>query len=135
MVVQYWAQQLPDLRKAALDMERIDKLLPASSKGIRGQAIKEFLQREGFAAYIFDGEMTDLHHHFENGRPVIVCLAPKGIRSPFHYAVVVGIDDRRIWLNDSARGKLFSEDLARFQQEWDPTHNWALLAVPRQSPQ
>jgi ABC-type bacteriocin/lantibiotic exporter with double-glycine peptidase domain len=133
MVVQYWALQFPELQKAAADTERIDKLLPATSEGIRGEALKAYLERNGFSAYIFDGEVGDLRHHLEKGRPVIVCLAPGGPKKPLHYAVVVGINDNRIWLNDSARGKLFSEDLARFKEEWSATQNWALLAVPRQT--
>lgn len=133
MVVQYWARQFPGLQSAAADTEEIDKLLPASAKGIRGKALQSYLQNEGFAAYIFDGEMGDLRHHVGKGRPVIVCVAPKGPHGPLHYAVVVGVGDSRIWLNDSARGKLFSEELARFEQEWSATQDWALLAVPRQT--
>jgi ABC-type bacteriocin/lantibiotic exporter with double-glycine peptidase domain len=132
MVVQYWAHQFPGLRAAAADTERIDQLLPASTRGIHGAALKNYLEQEGFSAYIFSGEITDLKHHFDKGRPLIVCLAPKGPRAPLHYAVLVGIDDSRVWLNDSARGKLFNEDLARFKEEWSATGNWALLAVPRQ---
>lgn len=133
MVVQYWARQFPALRSAAADTERIDKLLPASSRGIRGEALKDYLQREGFAAYIFDGQIGDLKHHLEKGRPVIVCLAPRGPHAPLHYAVVVGLADDKVWLNDSARGKLFTEDLPRFEVEWKATQDWALLAVPRQT--
>ena len=133
MVVQYWAQQVAALRPAAEDTEQIDKLLPASAEGIQGQALQSYLQQEGFSAYIFDGELSDLEHHFQKGRPVIVCLAPKGPRGPLHYAVVVGVAQGRVWLNDSARGKLFSEEVAHFEEEWRPTHNWALLAVPRQT--
>ncbi len=132
MVVQYWARQFPTLRSAAVNTERIDQLLPASPRGIQGRALRSYLEAAGFSAYIFDGDMDDLHHHFEKGRPVIVCLAPRGERGPLHYAVVVGIDSNRVWLNDSGRGKLFTEDLPRFEHEWSATHDWALLAVPRQ---
>jgi predicted double-glycine peptidase len=131
MVMQYWAQQMPALRLAAPDTGRLDTLLPANANGIKGADLKRFLEKNGFDAFVFDGEMSDLEHHFEKGRPVIVCLAPRGSRGPLHYAVVVGVNKETVWLNDSARGKLFTEDRERFRKEWDGTAHWALLAVPR----
>jgi predicted double-glycine peptidase len=133
MVVQYWARQQPGLEVAAADSERIDKLLPATAKGIQGRALKQFLEQRGFTAFIFDGELRDLQAHFEKGRPVIVCLALSGPRAPLHYAVVVGLDDKAVWLNDPARGKLVHENLDHFMAAWKETGNWALLAVPRQA--
>src|SRR4051812_39250700 len=56
MVVQYWAREQPNLESAASDSEEIDRLLPASAKGIQGRALKAFLEGHGFDAYIFDGE-------------------------------------------------------------------------------
>jgi predicted double-glycine peptidase len=134
MVVEYWARQHPQLRAAANDSERINDLLPASAKGIRGQALKQYLEERGFNAYVFDGELSDLRHHFDKGRPVVVCLGLKRANGPLHYAVVVGVDDESVWLNDSARGKLVREDIADFRRAWSVTRNWALLAVPWQAP-
>ncbi len=132
MVVQYWARQFPGLERAEEDAERINQLLPATSpKGIQGEALKRYLDERGFQAFIFDGEVEDLRNHFSKGRPVIVCLAPKGNRGLLHYAVVAGLNDKEVWLNDPARGKLFREDIQRFTAEWRKTNNWALLAVPR----
>ena len=130
MVVQYWARHNPELKGAANETSRIDDLLPASRRGIRGTALREYLAERGFAAFVFNGEKQDLQHHVDKGRPVIVCLGSPGTRGDLHYAVVIGIDDESIWLNDSARGKLFREPLARFQKSWDVTDHWALLAVP-----
>jgi predicted double-glycine peptidase len=132
MIIEYWARQFPGLDKAQSDAERIDQLLPPTSpKGIQGDALKQYLNGRGFQAYIFDGEPSDLQNHLAKGRPVIVCLAPKGNRGLLHYAVVAGLDEKDVWLNDPARGKLFHEDLERFRTEWRRTGNWALLAVPR----
>lgn len=132
MVIEYWAHQFPGLEKTQADAERIDQLLPATSpKGIQGEALKQYLDEHGFRAFVFEGDMSDLRNHFAKGRPVIVCLAPKGNRGLLHYAVLVGVDDRDVWLNDPARGKLFQEGVERFMTEWRRTGNWALLAVPR----
>ena len=131
MVVQYWARHNPDLKDAAKETERINEFLPASRRGIRGAALKDYLIRRGLDVYIFDGEVKDLRQHFLKGRPVIVCLGLSGPRGPLHYAVVVGVDERAVWLHDSARGKLIREELARFEKSWDVSGRWALLAVPR----
>jgi predicted double-glycine peptidase len=132
MVIQYWARQYPTLERAEADSERIDKLLPpTSAKGIQGKALQQYLEKQGFETFIFDGELADLRHHLGKGRPVMVCFAPGGSRSPLHYAVVAGLDEQSIWMNDPARGKLFQEELDRFIPEWKVTGNWALLAVPR----
>jgi predicted double-glycine peptidase len=131
MVVQYWARHDPSLKDAANETDHIDKLLPASRRGIRGAALKEYLAKSGFDAYVFDGELKDLRSHFEKGRPVIVCLGLSGSNGPLHYAVVVGVDDQAVWLHDSARGKLVREPVDQFKKSWDVSGHWALLAVPR----
>ena len=133
MVIEYWAYRYSSLQYAAEDAGQIDRLLPASRRGIRGEALRQYLDRRGFRAFIFDGELADLEHHFEKGRPVIVCFAPKGPHAPLHYAVIVGVDAHSVWMNDPARGKLVNEDTKRFLAEWKATGNWALLAVPRQA--
>jgi predicted double-glycine peptidase len=131
MVVQYWARHHPELSGAANETENIDALLPASRRGIRGAALQEYLNQRGFTAYVFDGEEKDLRQHFAKGRPVVVCLGLSGPKGPLHYAVVVGIDDESVWLNDSARGKLVRDRLDRFEAAWKLSGHWALLAVPR----
>lgn len=135
MVVQYWAHQYPALDGAAADTERINRFLPpASAKGIQGEALKKYLEERGFDVFVFSGELQDLEHHFEKGRPVVVCLGLRGPGGALHYAVVVGVDRDSVRLNDPVRGKLVREDLRRFQAAWKATQNWALLAVPRRVP-
>jgi len=91
MVMQYWVRQQPQLDPAAADSDQIYKLLsPSPRKGISGQALKQYLGEHGFDAFIFAGELLDLQHHVEKGRPLVVCLAPKGAHAPLHYVVVVG---------------------------------------------
>lgn len=135
MVMQYWVRQQPQLDPAAADSDQIYKLLsPSPRKGISGQALKQYLGEHGFDAFIFAGELLDLQHHVEKGRPLVVCLAPKGAHAPLHYVVVVGFANSGVMLHDPTRGKLIHEDVERFQRDWKVTGNWALLAVPRQVP-
>jgi ABC-type bacteriocin/lantibiotic exporter with double-glycine peptidase domain len=131
MVMQYWVQHQPGLDPAAADAERINEALPASSGGIFGNDLRTYLEAHGFSAFLFDGEPQDLAHHLAKGRPVVVCLGPKGPGGPLHYVVVVGSGENEILLNDSARGKLIRESKETFLKQWKATGNWALLAVPR----
>lgn len=135
MVMQYWIRREPRIDPTAADGDRIYRLLALSpGKGIPGQALKRYLEEHGFATFVIDGELRDLREHLEKGRPLVVCLAPKGLRAPLHYAVVVGFSEAAIILNDPSRGKLFHEDLNRFLRAWRATGNWTLLATPRQVP-
>jgi predicted double-glycine peptidase len=131
MVMQYWVRQQPWLNAAAADAEQIDKKLPPSSSGLSGEALKRYLETHGFSAFLFDGELRDIHDHLEKGRPLVVCLGLKGSDAQFHFVVVVGESADAIILNDPARGKLVREPMAEFLHAWKVTGNWSLLAVPR----
>ncbi len=132
MIMQYWIRHDRRIEMSSANADRIYELLaPSPGKGIPGQALKRYLEEKGFRAFVFDGELHDLRHHLEKGRPLVVCLAPRGPNSPLHYVVVVGAQESAILLHDPARGKLIREDLRRFQRDWKATGNWTMLAVPR----
>jgi predicted double-glycine peptidase len=133
MVVQYWARERPELRHLAADADRIART-PVPPKGITGSDLKRLLEDAGFTVFVFSAERQDLEQHLAKGRPIIVCFAPSGKRGPMHFAVVAGLDDDSIVLNDPTRGKLFRDELPRFLSQWKLTGNWALLAVPRNAP-
>ena len=133
MVMQYWARQNPALSSAAAETERIDQYLPSNGKGIRGEALRAYLQAQGFDAFVFRGESSDLREQFQKGRPLVVCLGLNGPRGPFHYAVIAGVEPGAVWLNDPARGKLIRENPERFEAAWKLADHWTLLAVPRQT--
>jgi len=133
MVMQYWARQRPDLDSAAAAADRALEALPPSESGVAGEALKDYLQRHGFDAFVFTADLDDLRGHLAKGRPLLVCFDDAGRGRPLHYAVVVGIDDRRILLNDPARGKLVHQALDDFKTAWAASDNWALLAVPRRN--
>jgi ABC-type bacteriocin/lantibiotic exporter with double-glycine peptidase domain len=131
MVMQYWVKQQPGLDALAAASERIEKDLPASRNGLSGKQLKAYFENHGFTAYVFTGDLGDLEQHTGKGRPVIVCLGVKGTGAPLHYAVVAGLTQNSILLNDPARGKLYEEDRESFSKAWKATDQWALLAVPK----
>lgn len=134
MVMQYWMKRGLQLDPALADGDRIYQALGSPSKGIKGQALKQYLEEQGFQPFLINGELQDLRDHLQKGRPVIVCLAPKSNRGPLHYVVVVGVNENGVTMHDPARGKLITETEERFLREWKATGNWTLLAVPRQTP-
>jgi len=66
MVMQYWVKQVPELDAVAADAEHIDEALPASTKGIYGNDLKQYLEAHGLAA-------------FEEGADLLQCLEPFGL--------------------------------------------------------
>ena len=133
MVMQYWLHQGMRVDRTAADAGHIDAVLsPSSRSGIRGQELKGYFEEHGFSTYVFNGEISDLRNHIQKGRPLVVCLDPRGAGSIFHYVVIVGIDAAAVYFHDPARGKLLKEELKQFQHEWKATGGWTLLAVPRQ---
>jgi ABC-type bacteriocin/lantibiotic exporter with double-glycine peptidase domain len=134
MVMQYWMKQGAQLDPSLADGDRIYESMGSPRQGIKGQALKQYLEQHGFQTFIIDGAMQDLSDHLAKGRPIVVCLAPKSNRGPLHYVVVVGLSDTEVTMHDPARGKLVTESNERFLREWKATGNWTLLAVPRQTP-
>jgi ABC-type bacteriocin/lantibiotic exporter with double-glycine peptidase domain len=133
MIMQYWMKLGIELDPAKADGDRIYESMGSPPKGIKGQALKQYLEQQGFQTFIIDGEMQDLRDHLGKGRPIVVCLAPKSTRGPLHYVVVVGLSETEVTMHDPARGKLITESTERFLREWKTTGNWTLLAVPRQA--
>lgn len=131
MVMQYWSAQGASVDRGAAEEEAVYRALaPAPGVGSSGQSLKRYLEGHGFEAYLFDGEVSDLQHHLDKGRPVIVCLAPRGLKAQLHYVVVVGLTAKAVMLHDPVRGKLTAEDRGSFERQWKATGDWALLAVP-----
>lgn len=130
MIMQYWARELPDRADLAAAADRVART-PVSRKGMAGAALKRLLEGEGFTVFVLDAELTDLTAHLDKGRPLIVCFAPAGKSALMHYAVVAGLENDTIVLNDPTRGKLFREPLDRFLRQWNDAGRWTLLAVPR----
>lgn len=132
MVMQYWLNQGAGIDRSAAEAGQIDALLsPSKRSGVRGQELKRYFEEHGFSTYVFNGEIGDLRNHVEKGRPLVVCLDPRGASAIFHYIVIVGIDASAVYFHDPARGKLLKEELKHFQHEWKATGGWTLLAVPR----
>lgn len=130
MVMQYWARELPDRADLAAAADRVART-PVSRRGMAGADLRRLLETEGFTVFVLDAELVDLKTHLAKGRPLIVCFAPSGKSALMHYAVVAGLTDDAIELNDPTRGKLFSEPLDRFLRQWNDAGRWTLLAVPR----
>jgi predicted double-glycine peptidase len=136
MVMQYWAGKAGLAAQDATDAGRIQKaLFSPSQKGIPASAMRGYFERSGYRTFAFQGKWEDLAHHIEQGRPLIVSLRASAPSRILHYVVVVGIDPERsdVFLHDPAQQKMLRMSRQGFESEWNPTHNWTLLAVPRSS--
>ena len=134
MIMSYWAAQpgaSAGLRAPGVGEIQSLLYVPAE-KGIPASAMRDYFGHNGYKAYAFRGDWSDLEHHISQGRPLIVSLKASGRGGPLHYAVVTGVDSERgfVFLNDPARGKMLRISREGFLGEWNPANHWALLAVP-----
>ena len=131
MIEGYWQDQGAKITDAPVDAARIQRALyvPAQ-KGIPAEAMRSYLESQGFTAIAFSGEWEDLAHHLALGRPLIVALKSPG--GTLHYAVASGISANWIALNDPADRKLRKYDRAQFEKQWSGAGRWTLLAIPRE---
>lgn len=133
MVMQYWAMQSG--RSPDADAANIQRALYSrDAHGIYASAMEKYLQQNGFQTFIISGAWSDLQHHLGKGRPLIVAIKPTSEKA-LHYAVVAGIDNDTLLLNDPARRKLLKYARSDFEHEWKATSNWTLLALPRSATQ
>ena len=133
MVIRYWESKLGQSFAGVSDPEKIQSALYSPAMGgIPASKMRAYFQESGFRAFAFAGTWSDLTHHLQQGRPLIVSLKASGPLEPLHFVVVTGIDPEReyVYVHDPAQQKLMRISREGFESEWKPTHNWTLLAVP-----
>jgi len=134
MVMQYWSKQQGLAAGDSADAVQIQrKLYVPGTDGIFASAMESYLTEHRFRTFTFRGDWELLQQHVKKGRPLIAALQPSGSGSPLHYVVVVGIDPEKdlLLLNDPAQRKLLKQDRSAFEEQWNGTGNWTLLAVPQ----
>lgn len=134
MVMQYWENRSGQSVSRRAEADQIQATLdPRSDGGIAASDMVRYFRASGYRVFAFPASWSDLQHHVQAGRPLIVSLKASGPWGPLHYVVVVGIDAQRgyVFLNDPARQKLLRISREGFESEWNPTHDWTLLALPQ----
>jgi predicted double-glycine peptidase len=134
MVMQYWNRQQSIQPGESSDPDHILQILFSNhAHGVYASKMKQYFDANGFRAFTFKGEWTDLNEHIAKGRPLIVALKPSRLAAALHYVVVVGVDPAGdiVIVNDPAQRKLLKQGRTSFEREWNATGQWTLLAVPQ----
>lgn len=134
MVMQYWASRSARSVSDLAEPRQIQATLdPRGEGGIAASEMERYFRASGYRVLAFPANWSDLQRQVQAGRPLIVSLKASGPWGPLHYVVVVGIDAQRgyVFLNDPARQKLLRISREGFESEWNPTHDWTLLALPQ----
>jgi ABC-type bacteriocin/lantibiotic exporter with double-glycine peptidase domain len=109
---------------------------PPADGGVTAGALRDLAREKGLAAFVVSGTLADLCDQVGRGRPVLVGLAKPIVagRARAHYEVVVGVNRNAglIWSLDPARG-LRENTFDGFAREWVPTHQVAIIVLPRLS--
>jgi ABC-type bacteriocin/lantibiotic exporter with double-glycine peptidase domain len=132
MVMQYWQQHDGHAAGPASDAAHIyDALYSPAAHGVYSTGMLRYFQQNGYRAFAFAGDRSDIERHLAKGRPLIVALNP-GAHLPLHYVVVAGLepDQHVVLVNDPAQRKLLKQDDVQFDQQWKAAGHWTLLAVP-----
>jgi ABC-type bacteriocin/lantibiotic exporter with double-glycine peptidase domain len=136
MLLRYWSAQGAQLTDADVSLEALhERLYSAELRGALGSELAKLLEEAGLRTFAFAGRYGDLKEHLAKGRPLVVCLKPRG-QSRLHFALAVGLApaENVVLLNDPARRKLSKMDRAEFLESWEGAAHWTLLAVPRNLP-
>ena len=127
MVMEYWG-------KSPSAPEEIHSLLYSKEAGgIFATDIERFLGDHEFQTVSFTGQWNDLTENVAKGRPLLVSIEANARGTPLHYVLVVGVDEglQIVLINDPAQRKLLPMSRSDFEQRWDATNRWTLLAVPK----
>lgn len=136
MVLSYWRDNIT----------AVDSIyqLNCPKNGFSGAELRDMAYMNGFHAYIFKGDLSNLYHHLNATRPLIIMLGEKGIlelagsfldfgnHDKLHYTIVTGYAKarKRIILMDPSRG-LISISENDFSAAWERAHRFAMLIVPK----
>jgi ABC-type bacteriocin/lantibiotic exporter with double-glycine peptidase domain len=122
---------------ATLRREAIDAALREEpGRGLAAGQLRDYARQQGFDAFVIQGEVKDLEHEVEAGRPVIV-----GVHKPLsggealaHYEVFVGYNPERreVLTLDPARG-LRRFELEGFLEEWHSAGQVAIVVMPKEA--
>lgn len=136
MLLQYWNAHGAGIDSAHTDAATIQRqLYSRKARGIYASDMQSYLRDLGFRVFPLDGDWNSLLEQLKEGRPLIAILQPGSVRSPLHYVVITGIDwqNAAVFINDPARGKLLRVAREDFEKQWQPNHNWMLLALPEKT--
>ena len=128
MVLQYWGK--------SETQHTIEKRLPEGSltnRGVTPEYLKDAAEQLGFTAFIYRGDFTDIKHHLDKGRPLIIQIQSSRLLGTFHYLVVVGVEDENqsLVVHDPFRSqyqRVKSSDLAK---KWEETNFLSILVLPQ----
>jgi ABC-type bacteriocin/lantibiotic exporter with double-glycine peptidase domain len=132
MVAQYW-QSRSAMPIVTPSPEQIyQHLYKSDLKGILLADMKRYLEDLGFRAFTFRGQWSDVERHLAKGRPIIAGLK-KERSHRMHFAVLLGAEGNRVWLNDPTRKKVSHQKQVEFKKQWELAGRWMLLAAPPSS--
>ncbi|MCR4334590.1 MAG: C39 family peptidase [Patescibacteria group bacterium] len=99
------------------------KLNTNPQKGTEDKSIIDFVTKQGFFCYVNqDSTLEEIDDFIKKGHPVIVNFIEPS-QDEGHYALVVGMDEEEIILNDPWNGKGFKMTKKDFKKRWHNSDN------------
>ncbi|MFA6404534.1 MAG: C39 family peptidase [Candidatus Paceibacterota bacterium] len=110
MVLEYYG-----IKKSELELKEISK---QGKDGTKHGGIIHVIVKSGLYAFVDnDTSIISIKDQINNGHPVIInFIEPSNEEG--HYAVVIGIDEDNIILNDPWNGEGFTLEIDKFEKRW-----------------
>jgi peptidase C39-like protein len=121
MVFRYWGE-------AHADAQQFAPLVDRAAGGIADLVLVRAIKDRGWRIERDEGSLDALGRRLALRQPVIVLLATG--RSRYHYVVVTGIDEQRVFVNDPSWGPSRAIERSAFVRRWQPSGFWSLVILP-----
>ncbi|MCX8030908.1 MAG: C39 family peptidase [Thermodesulfovibrionales bacterium] len=105
------------------------EIFSSSAKGTLTIDMLYYVNKRGFTAKSYSGNLTDLISHIDKGIPLIV-LVDYGFMSyeQKHFMIIKGYNERGV-IAISGNEENHFIDYKRFSKIWQKTNNWTLLVT------
>jgi len=131
MVMHYWVDSAPQETAIAPEAKAVyTELYRKELRAIPLESMRAYAESHGFRAFTLQARPEDLENHLAKGRPLVIALRPKP-KANIHFAVLDGMDENHVWLNDPTKGKPRKMKRAQFDRQWVMAGGWTLLISPR----
>lgn len=124
MLLEYWSLPI-----AAEDIRR--ELHSEPAHGVSTSDLRDFVRESGLPAFVLQGTFQDIERELEQGRPVLVGLAPDstgGADERFELVVGLDLENRRVLSVDPMNGQRV-RTFEAFAREWLMARCLALVVL------
>ncbi|MQA30574.1 MAG: hypothetical protein GEU82_12195 [Luteitalea sp.] len=121
MLFRYWGER-------HADVQQFEPLVDRRAGGIAEDVLERAIRERSWTTQRLDGSLAALRAHLAAGQPLMLLIEDRPQR--YHYVVLVGADDRAVYVHDPAWGPSRRLGVEQLDRAWKATGYWTLLVLP-----